>query len=116
MIMACVLGPASKLTTARELGERTGSSTLAEILAVEPATADDLYAALDWPGEQQEALENALARKHGGEGMRMLSDMTSTYFKGHACPLVHREDSPALPPLRRKEKNPKKPLDRRDHS
>ena len=116
MIMACVLGPASKLTTARELGERTGSSTLAEILAVEPATADDLYAALDWPGEQHEALENALARKHGGEGMRMLSDMTSTYFKGRAGPLARPADSPALPPLRRKEKNPKKPLDRRDHS
>ena len=88
--MACVLGPASKLTTARELGERTGSSTLAELLAVESVTADELYAALDGLGERQEALENALARKHGGEGMLLLYDVTSTYFEGRACPLARR--------------------------
>ena len=116
MIMARVLGPASELATARELGEFTGSSTLSELLAVEPVTADDLYAALDWPGEHQEALENALARKRGGEGMLLLYDMTSTYFESHTCPLARPADSPALPPLRRTEKNPKKPLDRGDHS
>ncbi len=90
MIVARVLWPASKLATARELGELTGSSTLAELLAVESVTADELYAALDGLGERQEALENALARKHGGEGMLLLYDVTSTYFEGRACPLARR--------------------------
>ena len=63
---------------------------MAELLAVESVTADYLYAALDGLGKQQEALDNALARKHGGEGMLMLYDATSTDFEGRAGPLARR--------------------------
>ncbi len=84
MIVARMLGPASKPANARELGKLPGFSTLAKLLGVEDVRADDLYAALDWLGERQEILENSLARKHGGEVILMLNDMTSTDFEGRA--------------------------------
>lgn len=88
MIVHRLLQPGSKLATARELDEWSGSTTLADLLEVESATEDELYAALDWLGDRQEAIENALAKKHLADGVLVLYDVTSTYFEGRTCPLA----------------------------
>lgn len=88
MIVHRILDPGSKLSTARELHELSGSTTLADLLEVESATEDELYAALDWLGERQDSIEQTLARKHLSDGVLVLYDVTSTYFEGHTCPLA----------------------------
>src|SRR5438552_5378586 len=84
MICQQVLAPGSKLACTRALGQ----STLAEELAVEGVDADQLYAALDWLGERQEAIERRLARRHLVEGSHVLYDVSSSYFEGRSCPLL----------------------------
>src|SRR3990172_235230 len=88
MITARVLAPASKLATARGLGEETAVSTLGETLGLSAVHADDLYAALDWLLERQPSIEQALAKRHLSEGTLVLYDVSSTYFEGRHCPLA----------------------------
>lgn len=88
MIAARVLEPGSKLATARALHAETRHSSLGELLALESVDEDDLYAALDWLLERQEALERQLAARHLAEGTLVLYDLSSTYFEGHHCPLA----------------------------
>jgi len=57
MVVALVLQPASKLATTR----LWSTTSLARTLAVEDATEDELYAALDWLVERQERIEQRLA-------------------------------------------------------
>jgi len=90
MIVHRLLRPGSKLATARELGEWSGSTTLADLLEVESAGEDELYAALDWLRSRQDSIEQALARKHLANGVLVLYDVTSTYFEGRTCPLAKR--------------------------
>ena len=87
MIVNRILQPGSKLATSRELGEWSGSTTLADLLDVESATEDELYAALDWLRNRQDGIEQALARNHLSDGVLVLYDVTSTYFEAHTCPL-----------------------------
>jgi Transposase DDE domain len=84
MVCQQVLAPGSKLACTRALGQ----STLAEELAVERVDADQLYAALDWLGERQEAIERRLARRHLAEASHVLYDVSSSYFEGRTCPLL----------------------------
>ncbi len=84
MIVQRVLKPGSKLATARLLEQ----STLAAGLGVEGADEDDLYAALDWLGERQDAIEQRLARRHLGERELVFYDLSSSYFEGRTCPLA----------------------------
>ena len=84
MLVARVLQPASKLATARALPD----STLASELRVERVDEDDLYRALDWLSERQDAIERRLARRHLGAGEHALYDVSSTYFEGRTCPLA----------------------------
>jgi transposase len=84
MIAQRVIAPASKLSTARALGQ----STLAEELNVTGADEDDLYAALDWLLDRQEKIEDRLARRHLKDGELVLYDVSSSYFEGRACPLA----------------------------
>jgi len=88
MITARVLAPASKLATARGLGEETAASTLGETLGLSAVSADDLYAALDWLLERQPAIEKRLAKRHLSDGTLVLYDVSSTYFEGRHCPLA----------------------------
>ena len=74
MIVARLIAPASKLATARMLD---GS-----------VDEDELYVALDWLGERQEAVEKALARKHLRAGMLVLYDVSSSYVEGRCCELA----------------------------
>ena len=84
MLVERVLHPASKLATARGLAD----STLASELGVEGADEDDLYRALDWLGERQQAIERRLARRHLSAGEHALYDVSSSYFEGRSCPLA----------------------------
>jgi len=88
MIVARLLDPQSKLATARGLGQETMFSSLGEMLGMESADEDELYAAMDWLGERQERIESELAARHLHNGSLVLYDVTSTYFEGRTCPLA----------------------------
>ena len=88
LIAARILRPCSKLATSRGLGADTRVDTLGEELGVEDADEDELYAAMDWLVERQDAIERRLADKHLAEGSLVLYDLTSTYFEGRSCPLA----------------------------
>jgi hypothetical protein len=88
MIVARILEPRSKLATARGLDEETKFSTLGELLGVEGADEDALYAAMDWLLPRQADIEAALARRHLSDGTLVLYDVTSTYFEGRTCSLA----------------------------
>jgi hypothetical protein len=46
------------------------------------------YAALDWLGERQPAIEKALAKRHLKNGTLVLYDVSSSYFEGRSCQLA----------------------------
>lgn len=98
MIAARLLDPGSKLATSRGLDEESSTSTMAEELGVAGASADDLYAAMDWLVERQHRIEKKLAARHLHEGTLLLYDVSSTYFEGRKCPLAKfghsRDDKP----------------------
>jgi hypothetical protein len=84
MIAGRVLTPGSKLACTRQLP----ACTLGEELGVEGAVHDDLYAAMDWLVDRQEAIEGRLARRHLKQGELALYDVSCSYFEGRTCPLA----------------------------
>lgn len=86
MIASRILGPESKPALSRSWE----NTTLGELLEVEKADEDELYAAMDWLYERQERIENKLAKRHLQEGGRVLYDLSSSYFEGTQCPLAER--------------------------
>jgi transposase len=84
MIAERLIAPCSKLATTR----MWHSTTLAQLLAVEDADEEELYAAMDWLLERQGRIEKRLAARHLGEGQQVLYDVSSSYYEGHTCPLV----------------------------
>ena len=90
MIVARILDPGSKLATARGLAADTARDSLAETLGLGEIDEDDLYAAMDWLLERQDATERRLARRHLKDGALVLYDLTSVYLEGRRCPLGRR--------------------------
>ena len=90
MVVARVLDPRSKLATARALDSETLAHSLGEVLGLGEVEDDELYAAMDWLGERQGAIEKRLAKRHLREGSLVLYDLSSTYFEGRCCPLARR--------------------------
>ena len=88
MIIARLVTPASKLATARMLDPATAASSLGDVLGLGAVDEDELYVALDWLGERQQAIEKALARKHLRDGTLVLYDVSSSYFEGRCCELA----------------------------
>lgn len=86
MIAARIIEPCPKLATARWWH----SSTLAEDFAVADADEDDLYIAMDWLLERQDAIQKKLAARHLREDGLVLYDLSSSYFEGVTCPLARR--------------------------
>jgi hypothetical protein len=84
MVGARVLAPHTKLATTRWWH----TSTLAEEFGVADADEDELYAAMDWLLERQEAIEKKLAARHLPAGGLVLYDLSSSYFEGLCCPLA----------------------------
>src|SRR5712691_9309260 len=88
MIVARLIAPASKLATARMLDPSTATSSLGDVLGLGPVDENELYAAIDWLGERQPAIEKVLARKHLGDGTLVLYDVSSSYLEGRCCELA----------------------------
>ena len=102
MIAARLLRPGSKLRVERELGP-SGQSTLAALLDVRNASADDLYAAMDWLAPRQHDIERQLAAAHLKGAPLALYDVSSSYLEGARCELAargysrdHRGDRPQI--------------------
>jgi len=88
MIVARLIDPGSKLATARQLDEQTLCNSLGELLGLQSADEDELYAAMDWLLQRQERIEKKLAKRHLSDGALVLYDVSSTYFEGRKCPLA----------------------------
>jgi hypothetical protein len=99
LVAGRVLHAGSKLSLSGLLAEGTRSSTLGQVLGVEGADENELYAAMDWLVARQEKIEDALAKKHLTNGCLVLYDVSSSYMEGKHCPLArfgysrdHRRD------------------------
>ena len=90
LVISRVIRPASKLSTAGWWDD----VTLGPDLGVAGAATDDIYAAMDWLGGRQDAIEAELARRHLGpepNPSRMaLFDLSSSWLEGTHCPLAAR--------------------------
>ena len=99
LVAGRVLHAGSKLSLSGLLAEGSRSSTLGQVLGVEGADENELYAAMDWLVARQGKIEDALARKHLTNGCLVLYDVSSSYLEGKHCPLArfgysrdHRRD------------------------
>ena len=89
LIVERLLDPAPKLATARALDETTALNSLGVTLGLGEVKAKEVYAALDWLGEAQSSIEDALARRHLHDGTLVLYDVSSSYVEGRCCELAH---------------------------
>jgi hypothetical protein len=87
MAVAQVIAPDSKLAIARGLRDQTAASSLGEVLGLGSCDEDDLYAAMDYLGTRQDAIQDALAARHLAGGTLVLYDVSSAAFEGRTCPL-----------------------------
>ena len=87
MAVAQVIAPDSKLAIARGLRDQTAATSLGEVLHLGSCDEDDLYAAMDYLGARQDAIQDALAARHLGGGTLVLYDVSSAAFEGRTCPL-----------------------------
>ncbi|MEO8855642.1 MAG: IS1634 family transposase, partial [Burkholderiaceae bacterium] len=84
MVAARIAAPHTKLATTRWWH----TTTLAEDFGTLEANEDDLYAAMDWLLERQDAIQKKLAARHLSAGGLVLYDLSSSYFEGTSCPLA----------------------------
>ncbi len=87
MPCAQVIASDSKLAIARGLRKETASSSLGEVPSLSSCDEDDCYEAMDWLFSRQEAIEDALARRHLEGGTLVAYDVSSAAFEGRTCPL-----------------------------
>jgi hypothetical protein len=90
LIVSRVVRPASKLATAAWWPD----VTLGVDLDVTAASTDDIYAAMDWLIDRQEAIEKQLATRHlsqsANPGRMALFDLSSSWVTGRSCELAAR--------------------------
>jgi hypothetical protein len=90
LIISRVVAPASKLSTLTWWTD----TTLGADLGVAEASTDDIYAAMDWLGGRQDAIEAGLARRHlapePNPSRMALFDLSSSWMEGSHCPLAAR--------------------------
>jgi hypothetical protein len=90
LIISRVVRPKPKLSTL----SWWQNTTLGVDLGVADVSTNEIYAAMDWLVDQQEAIEKKLAAKHLNESVnphRMaLFDLTSSWVTGRCCPLAAR--------------------------
>jgi hypothetical protein len=90
LIISRVVNPTSKLSTLTWWGD----TTLGVDLGVADASTDEVYAAMDWLVDRQDAIERTLAGKHLGSeanpSRMALFDLTSAWVEGRCCPLAAR--------------------------
>lgn len=78
LIIARVCRPGSKLATTRWWTD----TTLACDLGVDEVGTDQVYAAMDWLVDRQDAIEVGLAGRHLTEGGLVLFDLSGSYVEG----------------------------------
>ena len=90
LIISRVVTPASKLSTLTWWDD----TTLGADPGVAAASAGQIYAAMDWLGHRQDAIEAKLAARHlapAANPSRMaLFDLSSSWLEGRHCPLAAR--------------------------
>ena len=90
LIISRVIHPASKLSTL----SRWGDCTLGPDLQIAGACTDEVYAAMDWLVDRQDAIEKKLAAKHlaleVNPSRMALFDLTSSWVTGRCCELAAR--------------------------
>jgi transposase len=83
MVGSRILAPHTKLATTRWWH----TTTVAQDFGVVNADEDDLYEAMDWLLDHQDAIQKKLAARHLSPGGMVLYDLSSSYFEGSCCPL-----------------------------
>ena len=90
LIISRVVRPGSKLSTLTWWND----TTLGADLGVADSSTDDLYAAMDWLEDRQDAIEAGLARRHlapaANPSKMALFDLSSSWLEGSQCPLAAR--------------------------
>jgi len=90
LVISRVAAPASKLATVAWWSD----VSIGEDLGVGGASTDEVYAAMDWLGGRQDAIEAGLARRHlapaANPGRMALFDLSSSWVEGRCCPLAAR--------------------------
>src|SRR5215467_2254271 len=84
LIISRVARPASKLSTIGWWSD----TTLGADLGVAGASADQVYAAMDWLVHRQDAIEATLASRHLRAGGMALFDLSSSWVEGNHCELA----------------------------
>jgi hypothetical protein len=84
MVAARIVVPHTKLATTRWWH----TTTLASDFDVADADEDNLYAAMDWLLERQDAIQKKLAARHVSAGGLVVYDLSSSYLEGVTCPLA----------------------------
>ena len=89
-IISRVVKPGSKLSTLTWWA----GTTLGADLGVADASTDDIYAAMDWLEDRQDAIEAGLGRRHlapdANPSRMALFDLSSSWLEGSHCPLATR--------------------------
>jgi len=78
LICSQVLEPSSKAAYATWWEE----TTLGHDLGIAGVHTDELYKAMDWLYERKDAIEEALVKKHFGEGALVCYDLSSSWVEG----------------------------------
>jgi hypothetical protein len=90
LVISRVVAPGSKLSTLTWWAD----TTLGADLAVDGASTDGIYAAMDWLEHRQDAIEAGLARRHlapeANPARMALFDLSSSWLEGSQCPLAAR--------------------------
>jgi hypothetical protein len=93
VIISRVVRPRSKLSTLTGWGD----TTVGADFGVADASTDEIYAAMDWLADRQDAIETTLAGKHlsqqANPSRMALFDLTSAWMEGRCCPLAGRGHS-----------------------
>jgi hypothetical protein len=90
LVVSRVVAPSSKLSTLAWWDD----VTLGADLGVAGASTDDIYAAMDWLEDRQDAIEAELASRHlapeANPSRMALFDLSSSWLEGTRCPLAAR--------------------------
>jgi hypothetical protein len=90
LVVSRVVRPGSKLSTLTWWAD----TTLGPDLGVCNASTDEIYAAMDWLADRQDAIERTLARRHlapeANPSRMALFDLSSSWMQGRCCPLAAR--------------------------
>jgi hypothetical protein len=90
MAVMQVIAPDSKLAIACGLRDQTAASSLGEVLQLGSRDEGDLYAAIDYLHDRQDAIQDALAARHLASGTLVLYDVSSSASGGDLPAGRHR--------------------------